>query len=105
MAGQVGRRARGRGCRNILVIGGVEAGHGVLVEVCGPDVGDVGACVEGLVLWAVEVGRISQLDGGVGAGGDGGGRVGDVQACVPWVHFPDRNGVENVSEVGLRFGI
>lgn len=105
MARQTGGRACGRRGRDVHVLGGVEAGDVGLVEVCGADVGDVGAGVEGLVLRTVEVGRVSQLDGGVCARGDVGGWAGDSQAGVAWVYFVDGDGIKNVGEVGLGFWV
>ena len=68
----VGRRSRRRRGRHVVGVGGVEAGDVGEVEASGGDKGDVGAGVEGLVLGAVKVGRVFDLDGGVGAWGDGG---------------------------------
>lgn len=104
MARQVGRGARRGGRGHVLVRGGVEAGDGVLVEGGGGDEGDVGAGVEGLVLGAVEVGSVEDLEGGVRAGGDGGGLVGDGEARVAGVDFRD-GGAGEAGEVGLGLGV
>ena len=65
MPRQVSRNPRRRGRRYVLVFGGIEADDVGRVEVGGRDVGDVGAGVEGLVLGAVKIGRVLDLNGGV----------------------------------------
>jgi hypothetical protein len=102
--GQVGGCSRRRRGGDIHVLGRVEAGDIGLVEGGGGDIGDIGAGVEGLVLRAVEVGRVLDLDGRIGAGADGGGRVGDGNAGVAWVELGDGRGAEG-REVGLGFGV
>ncbi len=108
MARHVGWRSRRRRGRNVVRVGGVEAGDVGEVEARSGDKGDVGAGVEGLVLGAVEVGRVLDLDGGVGAWGDGGAGGGKAvrerDAGVPRVNFRDEGGGDG-GEVGLGLGV
>ena len=108
MARQVGRRSHRRRGRHVVGVGGVEAGDVGEVEARGGDKGDVGAGVEGLVLGAVEVGRVFDLDGGVGAWSDGGASGGEAvregDAGVPRVDLGDEGGCDG-GEVGLGFGV
>lgn len=95
MPGQVsGHDARGRRGRHVVGRGAVEAdlvdGRGV--EGRGADKGDVGAGVEELVEGMVEVGGVADLDGGVGAFGDGGGGRREGEAGVAWVEFAEGGG-------------
>jgi hypothetical protein len=73
MPWQIRRRARHRGRGDVSVVGCVEAGDVGLVEARGRDEDDVGAGVEGLVLGAVEIGRVLDLERRDGAGLDLGG--------------------------------
>ncbi len=108
MARHVGRRSRRRRGRHVVGVGGVEAGDVGEVVALGGDKGDVGAGVEGLVLGAVEVGRVFDLDGGVGAWRDGGAGGGEVvwerDAGVARVDLGDE-GCCDGGEVGLGFGV
>lgn len=100
-----GDDARGRGRRHVVGRGAVEAdgvdGRGV--EGRGADKGDVGAGVEELVEGVVEVGGVSDLEGGVGAFGDGGGGRREGEAGVTGVEFAD--GGRQGGEVGLGTGV
>lgn len=105
MTGQVRGGSRGRRGRHVLVDGGVEAGDVGRVEVGRGDIGDVGAGVEGLVLGAVKVGCVLDLDGGVCALGRRPWWVGDGEAGVAGVDFGDGDRGEDVAEVGLGLGV
>lgn len=86
----------------IVVVGSrsrlVEARH-ALLHVRQLDEADVGAGVKGLVLRGVKVGNVLDLEGGVGAGGDARGGVGDGDAGVPAVEFLELLWVDDGVEV------
>jgi hypothetical protein len=106
VSGEARRDSRARRGRHVVVVNSsVETGDGVVIEVGGADVGDVGAGVKRLVFRLVKVGRVAELDGGVCAGGDVGRGVGDAETGVTWVYLVDGNGVENLGKVGLGLGV